>query len=350
VKILTIVGARPQFIKAAAVSRVLRRSHTEILLHTGQHYDDNMSQVFFRELEIPVPDYALGVGSGSHAAQIAGMLLGIDAAIDAERPDAVLVYGDTNSTVAGALAAAKRHVPIAHVEAGLRSFNNRMPEEINRIVADRISTWLFCPSDTAVRNLEAEGLSAGVHMVGDVMRDAIDAIASALPADGVARFGVSPGEYVLATIHRAENTDDPERLARIIAGLAASALPVVLPLHPRTRAALAAAGCTVPAPIRTIDPVGYADMIALERSARTIVTDSGGVQKEAYWLGVPAVTVRDETEWVETVSRGWNVLVGADTLRLADALRSFSPPAARPELYGDGHAADRIDAVLTRAN
>jgi len=257
----------------------------------------------------------------------------------------VLVYGDTNSTLAAALAAAKRQTPIAHVEAGLRSFNGRMPEEINRVVADRLAALLFCPSRVAVDNLAAEGVTRGVHLVGDVMRDAIDAAAArAASREGALldRLGVARGGFVLATIHRADNTDDAERLTRIMCGLARSGLPVVLPIHPRTRAAIERAGVHPPDSIRIVDPLGYLDMIALERSARVVATDSGGVQKEAYWLGVPCVTLRDETEWVETVAAGWNRLAGSDPDAIARAIADSAPCADHPALYGDGRAAERI--------
>jgi UDP-GlcNAc3NAcA epimerase len=349
-KILTVVGARPQFVKAAAVSGPLRAHHREVLLHTGQHYDDAMSDRFFRDLNIPKPDYELGIGSGSHGAQTGQMLAGIERAIERERPDTVLVYGDTNSTLAGALAAAKLHVQIAHVEAGLRSFNRRMPEEINRVVADQLSDLLFCPSDIAAQNLKREGITRGVHIVGDVMADAMRCFGG--PHRGgehsLRQFGAVPGEYILATVHRAENTDDAESLARIIRALEALDRPVILPVHPRLKKALDENAIVPGGNVRMIDPVGYPDMVALERSARVILTDSGGVQKEAYWLGVPCVTLRNETEWVETVEAGWNVLTGADTSRIVDAVRQLAPPAERPPLYGEGRAVRAIVDQLSR--
>jgi UDP-GlcNAc3NAcA epimerase len=348
ITVLTVVGARPQFVKAAAVSRCLRERHREVLLHTGQHYDDGMSDVFFRELQLPTPDEQLGVGSGTHAEQTARMLVGIESAMTRVKPDLALVYGDTNSTLAGALAAAKLGVAVAHVEAGMRSFDVRMPEEINRVVADRLSALLFCSSDTAVRNLRAEGIANGVHLVGDVMADALRAATSnGRPTSGiVGALGLEPCGYVLATIHRAANTDEPGRLEPLIAGLARMSETVVLPLHPRTRKALAARGIATPSNVRMLDPVGYADMIALVASARVVVTDSGGVQKEAYWLAVPCVTLRDETEWIETVDAGWNQLVPADPDRIADAVAHAARPASHPPLYGDGHAAQRIVQVI----
>ncbi|MFH0878908.1 MAG: UDP-N-acetylglucosamine 2-epimerase (non-hydrolyzing) [Lentisphaerota bacterium] len=349
-KVVSIVGARPQFIKAAAVSRVLRKRTTEILVHTGQHYDENMSAVFFEELEIPEPDVNLGIGSGSQGEQTGAMLRAMEEVLLRERPDWTLVYGDTNSTVAGALAAAKLNIPVAHVEAGLRSFNRRMPEEINRVVTDHISTLLFCPAQTAADNLDREGIRNGVHVVGDVMADALAfAVERAEHRSSVMdRLRLKPGGYLLATIHRAGNTDDPARLARLLSALdlLAKDEPVIFPAHPRTRKAMAALPSLCSAGLRCIEPVGSLDMVMLEKSARLILTDSGGIQKEAYWLRVPCITLRDETEWVETVECGWNVLAGADTERILRAVSSHTPPAAHPELYGDAHAANRVVELL----
>jgi UDP-GlcNAc3NAcA epimerase len=356
-KIVTIVGARPQFIKAAAVSRALRAGAgvREVLIHTGQHYDRAMSDVFFRELGLPEPDHHLGIGSGPHGAQTGRMLAAIEDVLTGAGATRVLIYGDTNSTLAGALAAAKLGIPIAHVEAGLRSFNRRMPEEINRVVADHLSALLLAPTPDAVANLEREGIDPGrIHLVGDVMFDvARDFAGRAEAASGILdRLGLAPGGYVLATLHRAENTDDPARLANLVQGLAAAAVrrPVVWPVHPRTRAALAGlngAGAVADG-VRLIEPVGYLDMVMLERHAERIATDSGGVQKEAFFHGVPCVTLRDETEWVELVRAGWNRLVppvSADAV--ADALTApFAPPPPPAELYGDGHTAERIAALL----
>ena len=353
-RILTVLGARPQFIKAAAVSRRLRERPDvrEILVHTGQHYDENMSDVFFRELELPDPNYHLGVGSGSHGAQTGRMLERIEEVLLKERPDVVLVYGDTNSTLAGALAAAKLHVPVAHVEAGLRSFNRNMPEEINRVLTDHIARWLFAPTPTAVNNLKREGIAgAGVVLVGDVMYDLALMIGGR--HGSVDRWGLSPGQYVLATIHRAENTDDPARLAAIFDGLNALAkrIPVVIPLHPRTLAVLGADAADFA--VRIIDPVGYFDMACLEKNARLIVTDSGGVQKEAFFHRVPCVTLRDETEWIELVEIGWNRIIpprSADAVCKGIIAALGAVPAAEPpaDLYGGGHAAERIVQVLTQ--
>jgi UDP-N-acetylglucosamine 2-epimerase len=327
----------------------LRKQHREVLLHTGQHYDDAMSDRFFRELNIPPADIELGVGSGLHGEQTARMLTGIERAIVEIRPDLVMVYGDTNSTLAGALAAAKLHVPLAHVEAGLRSFNRRMPEEINRVITDRLSSLLLCPAESAAAALRREGITSGVHVVGDVMADAL-MLASDESSDAsvLQAHAVRPRRYVLATIHRAENTDDPERLTAIVAALDSVGETVIFPVHPRTRDKIATLELPLASTVQVIEPLGYRDMIALERHARVIVTDSGGVQKEAYWLGVPCVTARDETEWTETVAAGWNVLAGASTSRLRDAIRNASTPATRPPLYHQGSAAAKIVSVLSQ--
>jgi UDP-GlcNAc3NAcA epimerase len=349
VKIVSIVGARPQFIKAAAVSRVLRARHQEILVHTGQHYDYEMSGIFFDGLDLPRPDTNLGVGSGSHASQTGAMLAAIEKLLLVEGPDYLLIYGDTNSTLAGALAAAKLCIPAVHVEAGLRSFNRRMPEEINRVVADHLSELLLCPSDTALQNLASEGVTSGVHVVGDVMLDVLNWARGQLAENAspiLAELDLTERRYVLATVHRSENTDDPAQLAQILNALNALEEPVVFPIHPRTRQAIAVAGFTVNPGIRLINPVGYLDMVALAGGARVILTDSGGLQKEAYWLGVPCITMRRETEWVETVAAGWNVLVGTDAEKILESARSFAPPPARPSLYGDGFAAPKCVDLL----
>jgi UDP-GlcNAc3NAcA epimerase len=349
VKLVSIVGARPQFIKAAAVSRALRERHQEILVHTGQHYDYEMSDIFFEGLEIPSPDVNLGVGSGSHGSQTGAMLGGIEEVLLRERPDWLLVYGDTNSTLAGALAASKLAVPIAHVEAGLRSFNRRMPEEINRVVADHLSSLLLCPSDTAVRNLAAEGISRGVHIVGDVMLDVLNWARRRVetnPPEILERLGLKEKSYILATVHRSENTDDLARLSGILKAFDVIDEPVVFPVHPRARRAITAASWRLEPHVQMIDPVGYLDMVALSSSARRILTDSGGLQKEAYWLGVPCLTLRDETEWVETVEAGWNILVGSDATRIVETVHSFEPTESRPALYGDGCVAARCVDLL----
>ncbi|MBI3969386.1 MAG: UDP-N-acetylglucosamine 2-epimerase (non-hydrolyzing) [Chloroflexi bacterium] len=352
-KIVSIVGARPQLVKAATVSPVLRRSFAEVLVHTGQHYDYAMSDVFIAELGIPTPEHNLGVGSGSHGVQTGQMLERIEAVLLAERPDIVLVYGDTNSTLAGALAAAKLGIPIAHVEAGLRSFVRTMPEEINRVVADHLSELLLCPTETAIANLRREGITAGVYNCGDVMYDAVlqHAPVAAKRSTVLREHDLTPGEYVLTTVHRAENTDAPERLRGILTGLSLLGRPVLFPIHPRTRPKLAEADATVGPNVKLVAPVGYLDMLALERSALLVATDSGGVQKEAYFLGVPCATLREETEWPETLTGGWNVLVGSDPERLAQALDGASSlrrsPPPRPPVFGDGAAAEAIGKILS---
>lgn len=358
-KVVTIVGARPQFIKAAAVSRVLRKRHREVLVHTGQHYDYEMSGIFFDGLELPRPDINLGVGSGSHGAQTGTMLRSVEEVLLAERPDVLLIYGDTNSTLAGALSASKLCVPVAHIEAGLRSFNRRMPEEINRIVADHLSDLLLCPSPSAVQNLASEGITRNVRLVGDVMLDILNWAKQRLaekPSGILDRLGLTPQRYILATLHRSENTDDVVRLSEILNALNSTAEPIVFPAHPRTRKAMtnAQTNWRVGDHLRLIDPVGYLDMVALAGSARAILTDSGGLQKEAYWLGVACLTMRDETEWVETVNAGWNMLVGSDSRRIDEAVRTFKPAGLRPALYGDGFAAkkcvDLLDSNLAAAS
>jgi UDP-GlcNAc3NAcA epimerase len=351
VKIVTVVGARPQFIKAAVVSRALVREGrpwsgrmVERLIHTGQHSDANMSQVFFEQLDLPQPHINLGIANLSHGAMTGRMLEALERVLLAERPDWVLVYGDTNSTLAAALAATKLHLPIAHVEAGLRSFNKRMPEEINRILTDRVSTRLFCPTAEAMRNLHAEGLAQLAIHSGDVMYDAaVFYRRKAEARNALAAFGVAAGQYVLCTVHRAENTDDPARFDAIMTALEqiASELPVLFPVHPRTRGLLErrprAPG------LRLLEPVSYLDMISLEAGARAICTDSGGVQKEAFFHRVPCLTLRDETEWVETVELGWNALCGADGARILAAWRGIDGALRRDAApYGDGDAAGRI--------
>ena len=353
-RFVTVIGARPQFVKAAAVSRVLRRECGEVLVHTGQHYDDNMSQVFFDELEIPRPDYNLDVGSGGHGAQTGAMLAKIEEVLLAEKPDRMLVYGDTNSTLAGALAAAKLHIPVAHVEAGLRSFNRLMPEEINRLLTDHIADQLFCPSETAVANLAAEGVGAGVHRVGDVMYEALmHAVSVAERRSGILpQLGLVSGEYALATIHRAENTDDPQRLGRLMAALReiSGRMPVVFPVHPRTRGKLSALALSSDVArggdLRLLDPVGYLDMVRLEAGAAVILTDSGGIQKEAYWLRVPCVTLREETEWVETVQQGWNILAGSNPEKIIHAVEHASRPAGGADAYRGAGSVQRIVNIL----
>jgi len=358
-KVATVVGARPQFIKMAAVSRTLRaRSDMhEVIIHTGQHFDDNMSHVFFDELEIPEPDWNLGIAASSHGARTGRMLEEIERVLLEARPDIVIVYGDTDSTLAAALAASKLHVPVAHVEAGLRSFNRRMPEELNRVLTDHVSSLLFAPTATAVENLKSEGITDGVHLVGDVMYDV--ALQAAESAEDHSAFleglELETGSYILATIHRAENTDDVSRLRAVFDafGQIAAEVPVVMPLHPRTRAALARAGLLGSAErrLRLLDPVGFLDMTMLLRGARLVVTDSGGVQKEAFFHRVPAVTLRDETEWIELIELGWNRLAPPRTASaIVEAISSAldAPVPAEPDrpLYGDGHAAEQIVRIV----
>ena len=346
-RILSIVGNRPQFIKSAPLSLALRDRAEEVVLHTGQHYDHDLSQVFFDELGLEPPKHRLEAGSGSHAEQIARMLPGIEAAVLEEQPGIVLVYGDTNSTLAGALAASKLRVPIAHVEAGLRSFDRAMPEELNRVLVDRVSSLLFAPSETAVSNLKNEGITDGVHDVGDVMLDANLRLAPIARerSEALELAGVEAGGYALVTVHREANTREPA-LGRIVEGLNALEEPMVFPLHPRTAGEIERQGLQLAGHVRPGPPAGYLDFAALASQARVILTDSGGVQKEAYWYEVPCVTLRENTEWVETVEAGWNRLVGTDPSAIATAAREAWPGAEHPPLYGDGHAADLIADVL----
>jgi len=359
-QILTIVGARPQFVKAAVVSRALADAGgpvRERLLHTGQHFDDNMSDVFFREMEIPRPAVSLGISGGAHGQMTGRMLAAIEEVLVADPPDWVLVYGDTNSTLAGALAAAKLNVRVAHVEAGLRSFNRRMPEEVNRVMTDHVSSLLLAPTTTAVANLAAEGITGtAVRQVGDVMFDAMRHYRARAEqnSDILSRLTIKPRGYVLATVHRAENTDDPLRLAGVLSGLGqlAESVPVILPLHPRTSKLLAADGGlnTLSEGIRVIDPVGYLDMVMLEAHAGLVATDSGGVQKEAFFCGVPCITLRDETEWVELVECGANTLVGTSAERIAvEGLARFGLSVVREPLYGSGDAGARVVEALLSA-
>ena len=354
-KIVTVVGARPQFIKASVVSAALKGMAEEVLVHTGQHYDKNMSDVFFEELSIPHPKYNLGVGSGSHGHQTGEMLMKIEDVLLEEKPDIMLVYGDTNSTIAGALAASKIHIPVAHVEAGLRSFNMRMPEEQNRILTDHISRWLFCPTQTAADNLEKEGIQSGVSVTGDVMLDSVLhflAMAKTKP-DKMAiydQIGIEPKQYRLATLHRAETTDGGlPAILQIFAAFEQMPQPVVLPIHPRTRPlaeqAVAKGGFRN---IKLIDPVGYLEMLLLTSGACQVMTDSGGLQKEAWFMEVPCITLRSETEWVETLDGNWNVLAKLTTEDILEkALHTKVDPSARGKLpFGDGKASKKIAAIL----
>jgi UDP-GlcNAc3NAcA epimerase len=355
-KILTVVGARPQFVKAAVVSRALLgiAGVTETIVHTGQHFDDNMSTIFFDELSIPRPKHNLGVGGGSHASNTGRMMEGIEQLMLSDQPDFVLVYGDTDSTLAAALAAAKLCVKVAHVEAGLRSFNRNMPEEINRIMTDHVSTMLFPPTQAAVEQLAREGIVGDkVKNVGDVMFDAIrlfNPIAET-KSSVLADLALEKGTYALCTLHRKENTDHEHRLRAIISGLGMAGMPIVLPLHPRTKKMLGQNGIDLPSNVRIIDPVGYLDMITLQRHASVIGTDSGGLQKEAYFQGVPCVTFRDETEWTELVEMGANTLVGADASLIADSMANAKPITDVANIYGDGNASQLIaDALFLAGN
>jgi UDP-N-acetylglucosamine 2-epimerase len=351
-RVVTVVGNRPQFVKAAGVSRLLRQRGDELLIHTGQHYDDELSRVFFEELDLPVPDRELGAGSGSAPAQTSRMLAALEPELLAARPDVVLVYGDTNSTLAGALAAAQAGLPLAHVEAGMRSFDRSMPEELNRVLADHAADLLLCSTATAMANLERESVAGEAHLVGDVMADVSLAVLPVAErrSRALERYEVEPGGYLLLTAHRAGNVDDPDRLELLVELLEALPERTVFPVHPRTRARLAAGGGLERlerAPHLTLTPpLGYLDFMTLAAGARAILTDSGGLQKEALLLGVPCVTLRDRTEWVETVESGWNVLADLDREAALRALDRPRPPGDPPDLYGAGRAGERICDVV----
>lgn len=351
-KIATIVGARPQFIKSLPVSNEIRKTCHEVLVHTGQHYDHNMSAIFFEEMGIPEPDYNLGIGSGSQGEQTAQMLARIESVLIKERPDISLIYGDTNSTLAGALAASKLHIPVAHVEAGLRSFDKKMPEEINRIVADHVSGILFCPTQTAVDNLKNEGIVSGIELVGDVMYDAALHFGRVAEekSDILDKLGLHPKEYLLATIHRSANTDEVKNLRVLLEAFVESGKTIVFPVHPRTRKVIDDAGLNgaiYGSNVRLVDPVGYIDFLKLEKNAAKILTDSGGVQKEAFFFAVPCITLRDTTEWVETVDSGWNILVNVNKELLLSQISEFNPSGEPARLFGDGKASLYIAQLLT---
>jgi UDP-N-acetylglucosamine 2-epimerase (non-hydrolysing)/UDP-GlcNAc3NAcA epimerase len=352
VGILTVIGNRPQFVKAAAVSRLLRESHEEFLVHTGQHYDDELSRVFFEELGVPAPDVDLGAGGGSNTEQTARILGLLEGVISDVRPELLLVYGDTNSTLAGALAGAQAGVPVAHVEAGMRSFDRTMPEELNRVLTDHASHVLLCSTSVAMTNLERERAVGESHLVGDVMADVSLAFRPIADERSTALedYELTEGDYAVVTAHRAGNVDAPGQLERLVELLEALPLTAVLPLHPRTAARLEAAGLRsrleAAALLRIVPPLGYLDFLKLVMHARAVLTDSGGVQKEAYLLGVPCVTLRENTEWTETVEAGWNTLVGLDRDGALAALARPRPTGDRPELYGGGHAAERVCSVL----
>lgn len=355
-KIVTIVGARPQFIKAAPVSQMIReRGMTEFLIHTGQHYDQNMSGIFFKEMGIPEPDVNIGIGSGTHGRQTGDMLIQIEEILIKIKPDKVLVYGDTNSTLAGALAACKLGIPIAHVESGLRSFNRDMPEEHNRVVADHCADTLFCPTKTAVDNLSREGIYQGVHLVGDTMYDAV--LQFIKLGEGKSRIlktlSLKSKEYFLATVHRPYNTDTPENLSNIVRAFQELELPVIFPVHPRTRMKMGELGIGSSLKLnnnklKLIEPIGYLDMLVLEKNAHMILTDSGGIQKEAYFFKVPCITLRPETEWIETVGSGWNVLTGSDKNKIIDASKRRSCSTETDNIFGNGNAASNIFKILAQ--
>ena len=349
-KIVSVVGARPNFIKALPVSKAIRKNFKEVLVHTGQHYDYLMNKVFFDQLGLPEVDYHLNVGSGSHGFQTGEMLKRIEEVLIKEAPDLVLVFGDTNTTIAGALAAAKLHIKVGHIEAGLRSFDKNMPEEINRILTDHCSDFLFCPTETAVKNLQKEAIYEGVYLTGDVMVDSLNhCIKIAQTHNILDKLGLQPGSYYLATIHRAENTDEPARLKKIVEAF--KQIPgIVFPCHPRTKKALERYGLLEDLKnfVKLIDPVGYIEMLTLEKNAKKIITDSGGIQKEAYILGIPCITIRNSTEWVETIQDGWNILVDVDTDRIVDSVENFEPVSKRKNLFGDGNAGEKIAEILQR--
>lgn len=352
-KILTVIGARPQFIKACMLSNSFKTDSRiqEVMVHTGQHYDENMSDIFFEQLNLPKPNFYLGVGSGLHGKQTGKMLIDLERVMIDVNPDLVLVYGDTNSTLAGGLAASKLHIPVAHVESGLRSFNKNMPEEINRIVTDHLAHLLFCPSHSAVENLKREGIEKGVYLTGDIMYDAVLHFKRrALQQSTILEtLSLTKRKYYLATIHRAENTDNPKRLKSILQAFQQLDMEIILPLHPRTKQKINQFGLAEflsSSPIKVVEPLHYFDMLAVASQANVILTDSGGIQKEAYMLRVPCLTLRDETEWVETVQSGWNQLVGADRHLIIDALEQLQVPKHHPQLFGDGNASKNIIEVL----
>jgi UDP-GlcNAc3NAcA epimerase len=364
-KILTVVGARPQFVKAAVLSRLIKtekwkEKFKEILVHTGQHYDASMSDVFFEDMGIPHPDYNLNIGSGSHGKMTGQMLIQIEELLLKEKPDIVLVYGDTNSTLAGTLAASKLHIPLAHVEAGLRSFWKYMPEEQNRVLTDHISDFLFCPTETAVKNLKSEGITDGVHNVGDIMLDANLFYLKKLQDEkkrGINRLDnvrglnkeIIQNDFVLATVHRAENTDNHEKLSQIIEAFNELPANVVLPLHPRTKKMVESFGLSFSKNVSIIDPIGYFEMLELEFLCKCIITDSGGVQKEAYFMKKPCITLRDQTEWVETVESGWNTIVGTDKNKILSAYNSCNIlPKSYPSYYGSGNTGESIFEILMK--
>jgi UDP-N-acetylglucosamine 2-epimerase len=349
-KILSVVGARPQFIKAGPLSKELGKKFKEVLVHTGQHYDYGMSPVFFKELSIPKPNYNLNVGSGSHSGQIGRMVVELTKVVSKEKPGIILVYGDTNSTLAGSLVAAKFNINLAHVEAGLRSFNKNMPEEINRIVSDRLSQFLFCPTKTAVENLKKEGVKGGIFYTGDVMYDALweNRKIADKKSSILARLNLKPRSYLFAPVHRAENTDIKKNLENIINAFGKSGDLIIFPIHPRTKKALRKFGIKNHENIKLVEPLGYLDSLKLQANSKKVLTDSGGVQKEAYILKIPCLTLRKETEWVETVKDEWNILVGAEEKNIIKAIRGFSPKGPQHNYFGSGDASEKITNILKK--
>jgi len=349
-KIITVLGARPQFIKTCILSQLLRFKHNEIMIHTGQHYDYNMSNIFFNELQIPKPDYNLCIGSGNHGFQTGNMLIKLEDIYLKEKPDLIIVYGDTNSTLSGALCASKLLIPVAHIEAGLRSFNINMPEEQNRLLTDHISTLLFVPTNTAKSNLRSEGIVDHVYNVGDIMFDTLIKFKyiAEKKSQIIEKLNCSINNYIVATIHRAENTNDVNRLKGIIEALNECNENIVLPLHPRTKKCIKDNGILVSGKIKVIEPIGYLDMLQLETHCKKIVTDSGGIQKEAYLMKKPCVTLRDETEWIETIECGWNELVGTDKYKIIEAIVNIPFEKAHPALFGDGNTSEKIVEIINK--
>lgn len=349
-KIISVVGARPQFIKLGPLSKKIRKNHCEIIVHTGQHYSDNMSDSFFRELEIPNPDYNLEIGSDSHAKQTGRMLIGLEELYEKEKPDLVITFGDTNSTIAGALSASKLNIPVAHVEAGLRSFNKEMPEEINRILTDHCSELLFAPTKTAMKNLKKEGLINKSYLTGDIMVDVLKDNIEKIKFNSklLKKLGLIPKKYCLLTLHRPYNVDNPNFIKRIFKTLSNIEMDIVFPVHPRTKKMMQKFHIKISNNIKLIDPANYLDFICLENNASKIITDSGGVQKEAYILKVPCITTRPETEWIETVDSGWNILVGFNMKKLINAVNSFVPNGEYKQLFGNGNCAEKIVNIINR--
>lgn len=346
-KIITIVGARPQFVKAVSISKEVRKKHKEILVHTGQHYDYNMSESFFKELEIPEPDHHIKLASTKPSERMGEMIREIAKIIEKEQPDLVLVYGDTDSTLAGAIAANKSEIPVAHVEAGLRSFDKSMPEEVNRILTDHVSSLLFCPTDAAIENLRKEGITSKTVKTGDIMFDSILNFQKIADSSILDRLDISPKNYFLTTLHRKSNIESKEKLTKIIEALKDSKEKIIFPAHPRTAKLLNEYGLNLQdSNIMIIEPVSYLEMITLSKNAKKILTDSGGLQKEAFFLGVPCITLRDRTEWVETVEGGWNIVVGSDKGKIVDAIKNFDPRGERKSYYGDGNAAREICEII----